>query len=122
MNTENSTGSEMGDYDDAPGRPRGLSLDRVLRAAGALTTVGLAAIIGVVVALPIEASPLIFLACGILSLASFPLIVVFWSEEIAWRGGWVSSSASILAVSALTWIAEVLFSAVMLILLANIIR
>ena len=120
MKTENSTESELGDYDDAPGRPRGLSLGRFLRAAGALTTVGLAAIIGVVVALKIDVSPLVFLGCAVLSLASFPLIVVCWSQEIAWRGGSLSSSATIFVVSVLTWIAEVLFSAIMLILFVSI--
>jgi hypothetical protein len=122
MKKEGSTESELGDYDDAPGRRSGHPLIRVLRAAGALVTVGLAAMIGGVVALRIDAPPLFYLGCAVVSLASMPLIMLFWSEEFTWRGRWVSSSASIFAVSILTWVAEVLFSAIMLIIFLNLIR
>jgi hypothetical protein len=110
------------DYDDAPARPAGHPLVRVLRAAGALVTVFIAGTIGALVLLRIEVSPLVYLGLVLLSIMSIPLIVIFWSKEVAWRGGQLSSSTAIFAVSTLTWFAEVLFSGIMLILSGYLFR
>ena len=122
MTTEGATMSLLGDYADAPGRRPGHPLIRVLRAVGASLTVFIAATIGGIVLLGIDVSPLVYLGCALLSVASIPLIVVFWSEEVAWRRGRLSSSTLIVFVSILTWLAEVLFSMIMLILSGYLLR
>ena len=122
MKSIGDDGAATGDYDDAPGRQSGHPLIRVGRAAGALVTVGVGVTIIAVLALRLDVAVEFYLAGAAVSLASIPLIMVFWSQEVAWRGGWLSASGSIVAVSILTWIAEVLFSAILLIAVLNILR
>jgi hypothetical protein len=124
MNSIREDGAEAADYDDAPGHPSGHPLIRIARAAGALATVGvgIAIIAALALRIDVDVDVEFYLAGLAVSLASVPLIMVFWSQEVAWRGGWWSATGSIVVVSILTWTAEVLFSAILLIAVLNIFR
>jgi len=104
----NASDTESADYDDLPGRQANSPLFRVLRAGGALTTLGLAVIIGGAVTFRIQLAGELFLGGAVLSFASFPLIILFWTEEVSWKGNRLSVAGTVFVVSVLTWVAEVM--------------
>jgi hypothetical protein len=99
------------DYDDAPWRTSRHPIGRVLLAIGCLTTMRVTAVLCALVQFGIGLSRDELFVGGIVSVASIPVLIYFWSESITWRrNGYLKT----LVVSLLCWLTQVLISAYIL--------
>jgi hypothetical protein len=103
------------DYGDEPWVPRRSPIVRLLIGGGACITVIYAASARALTAMHIYWPLDNIFAWLVLSVASIPVIVYCWSEEVTWRGGKRERRGKILAVSILSWLAELLISALIFI-------
>src|SRR5262249_41404636 len=120
MNMHRTMDSVLADYDDAPGRQTKNPLNRSLRAVGALSSLLLAAAFAVLVAFNIVFRWEVYFGAGIVSSLTTPLIMLFWSEEVAWTGEPFSVGSKLAAVSILTWVVEMILSVCIVVAVATI--
>lgn len=120
MKMHSATDTALADYDDAPGRRAKNPLLRLLRAAGALSTLLAGVAFGVLVSFEVAFRWEVYYGVGVVSSVTIPLIMLFWGEEVAWTGGSLSVAVKVMAASILTWVVEVIMSVCIVVAAATI--
>jgi hypothetical protein len=121
MSIYSDTDTVLADYDDAPTRPAGNHLIRLVRAAGAFLTILMAVPVGSLFGINSDFASSAVIVGVLISVASIPLIMVFWSKEVRWKEGWLSI-LTIAVVSILTWFVEFVLSVLMAVVVYVILR
>jgi hypothetical protein len=110
MTSDSDTESLAADYHDTVDHRVRNPLIRLTLALGSVITLLMALPLVTLRAVRIDVPFEVIVICCVVSVASIPIIMLFWSTEFVWSGDRLSVWCSIFIVAMGTWFAECLIS------------